>query len=113
MATIGEGGEGARVGADPQLAALRGDQLLELLAGALQPRGERVGMGQQQRPAGVSSNMPAPRSMSGRRAALEAADVLGDGGLRERQLRGRARERARVRNGAEGEQAARIQHQAT
>ena len=79
--------------------------------GALQPRGEGVGVGQQQRPGrreleGARAALDEP----GAELALQAADVLGDGGLRQGQLRGRARERARVGDGAEGEQAARVEH---
>ena len=87
------------------------DLLGELAGGELEPVRDDVGVVEQQR-AGRRERQAAGPALEQLRAglALQRGDLLGDGGLRQRQRLGRAREGSQPRDLAEGEHAARIDH---
>jgi hypothetical protein len=95
--------------ADFQRVAVGRRQLGDLLVGLREPVGDGVGVGQKQR-AGLGGLRPAGAALEQPHAelALERADLLGDRGLRERQLLAGARERALARDLAERQQPPRV-----
>ena len=87
------------------------DERVHLEVGEVEPRGDRVGVREQQLAGrGGERAGAAADEQRGAELALEGADLLRHRGLAERERLGRARERALARDLAEGEQAARIEH---
>ena len=105
-------GERAGERADPEPVALLRDELRELRVGERQALRDRPRVDEEPL-AGRREAQPAPPSLdqAGPELALERGDLLGDGGLGERQRVGGARERAVLGDRAEREQPPRIQHQ--
>ena len=98
---------GERAGA--QRLALGGHALGDLLVGLGEPLGDRVGVGEQQRADLGRRGTAGPAvEQADAELALERGDLLGHRRLGQRERLGRARERAAVRDLAEGEHAARV-----
>ena len=104
-----EARESGREGADAQERALVVGDLGELERGEVEAHGDRVGVLEQQR-AGRGELQSARPAIEQPRAdlLLERRHLMGDRGLRQRELLGRARERPMVGHRAEGEHSLRV-----
>jgi hypothetical protein len=98
-------------GAQPQRAALGGDERIHLRVGEVEPRRQGVGVREQQLARGSRHRAGAPAHQQRRaQLLLQGAHLLGDRRLAERKRRGGARERALTGDLPEGEQPAWIEH---